>query len=100
MDWLLTFRRWLAERIAPPEEEVSPDEDYDPLEDPDNWKSLDFIHDQTTAQLKQQWDIWNVVDGRLRLILALVGIVFAAVLGFQRGPTQLSQAVVILILLA
>src|SRR4051812_30801793 len=100
MDWILSVRRWLAGRIAPPEPEAVHDEDYDPSEDPDNWLSLDFIMEQATGQLKQQWDIWNLVDGRLRLILALVGIVFAAVLGFQRGPTQLSQTVVALIHLA
>jgi hypothetical protein len=69
-------------------------------EDPESWRSLDFIHEQVTAQIKQQWDIWNVVDGRLRLILGVVGIVFAAVLGFQRGPTHLTPVVVDLLFIA
>jgi hypothetical protein len=54
-------------------------------DDPANWLSLDYVHEQVQAQLKAQEVIWEAVDGRLRLILGVIGIVFAAAAAFQRA---------------
>ena len=62
------------------EEEIDPD-------DPANWLSLDYIHDQVQQLHKAQSDLWYAVDGRLRLILGVIGIVFAASATFQRQVT-------------
>lgn len=65
---------------------------FDP-DDPKNWISLDYIEQVAQAQMARQVAEWDLIDGRLRLILGVVGIVFAAVLGFQRGPSLLESAV-------
>jgi hypothetical protein len=82
--WL---RTWLLERLeaAGPIDEAEEGE-IDP-DDPANWLSLDYIHDQVQEQLKAQSDLWDAVDGRLRLILGVIGIVFAASATFQRQVT-------------
>lgn len=54
-------------------------------ENPENWFSLDYVHEQVLAQLQAQSDLWDAVDGRLRLILGFIGIVFAAAIGLQRA---------------
>ena len=49
-------------------------------EDPENrdsWYGLDYVHDRITAQLQEQARIWEEADGRLRLILGVIGVVFA-----------------------
>jgi hypothetical protein len=69
-------------------------------EDPANWVSLDYIEEVVQDRMERQSDAWDLVDGRLRLILGVVGIIFAAVLGFQRGQSQLDYHVVVLINLA
>jgi hypothetical protein len=51
-------------------------------------------------RLERQSDAWDLIDGRLRLILGVVGIIFAAVLGFQRGATQLDYHIALLVKLA
>jgi hypothetical protein len=102
-NWLLTAEE--RERLAAPQvtpssvSEPSPEEPFDP-EDPKNWLSLDYIEEVTQAQMKRQSDEWDLVDGRLRLVLGVVGIVFAAVLGFQRGPSQLEWPVAFLVMMA
>jgi hypothetical protein len=58
-------------------------------ESPDNWLSLDYVHDRVIAQLEAQSNTWDIIDGRLRFILGVVGIVFAAVLGLQRGASPI-----------
>lgn len=63
-------------------------EPFDP-EDPNNWLSLDFVHERVLAQLDAQSDLWDVVDTRLRLVLGVIGIVFAATLALQRGTTPI-----------
>jgi hypothetical protein len=63
-------------------DEVDPD-------DPESWLSLDYIHDQVAEKLKQQYEALNVIDGRLRLILGVIGIIFAAALGLQRSPAPI-----------
>ncbi|MFN8526867.1 MAG: hypothetical protein U0821_27500 [Chloroflexota bacterium] len=62
--------------------------DLEDVENPETWHSLDYVHDQVQAQLTAQAALWESVDGRLRLILGLIGIVFAATAAVQRGPTQ------------
>jgi hypothetical protein len=99
------LRTWLLETgepsfvlLAAPEA-PSPEEPFDP-DEPKNWQSLDYIEEIVQKQIEQQNDIWDVVDGRLRLILGVIGIVFAAVLGFQRGPAQLEFPVALLVVVA
>lgn len=53
----------------------------DDPENPDNWIGLDFVYASVTAQLREQGDLWEDADGRLRLILGVIGIVFAVTLG-------------------
>jgi hypothetical protein len=63
--------------------------------DPRAWLSLDYVHDQVQAQIQHQSRVWDVVDARLRLILGVIGIAFAAALGLRGftvgsgGPPQL-----------
>jgi len=57
---------------------------FDP-NDPENWIGLDFIFEQTVAQLDAQERRWQDMDGRLRLVLGLIGVVFAAAGVFARG---------------
>jgi hypothetical protein len=62
-------------------------------EDPASWIGLDYIHDRVLAQLDQQSKLWEQADGRLRLILGVIGIVFAATLGLlPRGTLTLAAA--------
>jgi len=81
------LRTWLLERLQASEAvDEAAEAEIDP-DDPDNWLSLDYIHDQVQEQLKAQSDLWDAVDGRLRLILGVIGIVFAASATFQRQVT-------------
>jgi hypothetical protein len=72
--------RILSHRRSRPEEEAV-------AYDPEDWLSLDYISERALAKLEAQSDLWDTVDGRLRLILGVIGIVFAAALGLQRGST-------------
>lgn len=85
------------------QELLRPDEDFLPTDvppstaldpdDPENWPSLDYIHDQVQAQLNAQSSIWDAVDARLRLILGVITIVFAAAGAlFQRSSWQAGGA--------
>ena len=69
-------------------------------ENPRTWKSLDYVHERVTKELEAQSKDWDDIDGRLRLILGVIGIVFAAALGFQRAQTQIPFIVGFLTLLA
>lgn len=92
------MRRWLRSYLqdllglaaTPPQpqpEETIPT-DLDP-DDPRSWLSLDYVHDQVQSQLEEQSKLWDTVDGRLRLILGVISIVFAAAAAFQRSsPTS------------
>lgn len=84
---MLALRRLLGlyRRSAPKE----PPGDVSDPENPDNWLSLDYVHERVLVQLDAQSDIWDDADERLRLILGVIGIVFAAALGLQRtvSPT-------------
>jgi hypothetical protein len=46
-------------------------------ENPANWLSLDYVHDRILDQLDAQNGRWESADQRLRLILGLIGVVFA-----------------------
>jgi len=50
---------------------------------PEAWPGVRYVHNQVEAQLMAQCDAWHLVDARLRLILGVAGVVFAAVLGLQ-----------------
>jgi hypothetical protein len=50
-------------------------------EDPASWIGLDYVHDLVLAKSEQQLKLWEEADGRLRLILGVIGIVFAVTLG-------------------
>jgi hypothetical protein len=85
--WLGAYLRDLLElpevpAAAAPEE--TPAEGLDP-DDPRSWLSLDYVHDQVQEQLEEQAKLWDTVDGRLRLILGVISIVFAAAAAFQRS---------------
>jgi hypothetical protein len=50
-------------------------------ENPANWLSLDYVHDRILEQLDAQNARWEAADGRLRLILGLISVVFAVTIG-------------------
>ena len=60
-------------------------------DDPDSWRSLDYVHERALAQLEAQDDLWDVVDSRLRMILGVISIVFAAAAAFQRVATDAAR---------
>jgi len=60
---------------------------------PDNWYGLDYVHDRIIAQLQEQSRLWEEADGRLRLILGVIGVVFAWILGL--GILLLAAAAVV-----
>ena len=49
--------------------------------------SLDLIFGEVSKQLDLQWQVWEAVDARLRLILGFIGAVFVATLAFS-DPTR------------
>jgi hypothetical protein len=61
---------------------------------------VDYVHDRALAKLEAQSADWDVIDGRLRFILGAVGVIFAVVLGLQRGQGASPPAVAIASLLA
>ncbi len=65
----------------------------DDPENPDNWYGLDYVHDRISAQLQEQSRLWEEADGRLRLILGVISVVFAATLGLlPRGTITVTGA--------
>lgn len=44
--------------------------------------SLELVSAYVEKQLDLQWQHWDIVDGRLRLLLGFVGAVFVAILAF------------------
>jgi len=60
---------------------VAQDHWLDDAEDPANWIGLEYVHDRVLAQLEHQSQLWEAADGRLRLVLGIIGIVFAVTLG-------------------
>ena len=85
----LLRRVWhLLAGAAVRERATVPDEDS---ENPDNWFGLDYIHDHVSSQLAAQSALWEETNGRLRLILGVTGIVFAATLGLlPRGSVSVT----------
>ena len=58
--------------------------EFDP-NDPENWTGLDYVHDRIMAQLDRQEARWKEVDDRLRFLLGVIGIIFAAGGGFMKN---------------
>ena len=59
--------------------------------DPTTWVGLDLVHEQVTDKLKEQNDLWEAADTRLRLILGVISLVFAVALGLvPRGAVTIS----------
>ena len=58
--------------------------DFDP-NDPDNWIGLDYVHERVLAELEAQERRWQEIDSRLRMVLGVIGIVFAVAGAFVRG---------------
>lgn len=89
-----TLQTWL--RDASPTKPISAaarNASDDNPENPANWLGLDYVHDRVVAQLDEQGDLWEEADGRLRLILGVIGIVFAVTLGLlPRGTVTVSNA--------
>jgi hypothetical protein len=56
-------------------------------EDPANWHSLNDVYERVLAQLDAQNDRWESIDGRLRVILGLIGVVFAISSSFAARGT-------------
>ena len=64
--------------------ESSLDRGFDP-NDPDNWIGLDYVQERVLAELDAQERRWQEVDSRLRMVLGVIGIVFAVARAFVRG---------------
>jgi hypothetical protein len=60
----------------------SPGAANDDPENPANWLSLEYVHDRVLDQLDAQNARWESADQRLRLILGLIGVVFAITSSF------------------
>jgi hypothetical protein len=61
-------------------------------EDPSSWVGIDFILERLDTQLTTQAKLWEEADGRLRTILGVIGIVFAATLGLlPRGTSSVMK---------
>ncbi|MCC7106261.1 MAG: hypothetical protein IT307_14060 [Chloroflexi bacterium] len=63
-------------------------EEADDVESPETWLSLDYVHEQVQTQLEIQSKDWEAIDNRLRLILGVISIVFAAAAAFQRAGSS------------
>lgn len=83
------LRTYLATRSARRSEPLP--SSVDP-ENPDSWLSLDVVYDRVLAQLDAQSERWESADGRLRLILGLIGVVFAITSSFVTRAVAASPA--------
>ena len=54
--------------------------------------SLDFVFGEVSKQLDLQWQVWESVDGRLRLTLGFIGAIFVATLAFADPTRELSTS--------
>jgi hypothetical protein len=68
------------------------DQRVDDPEDPATWVGLNYVHDRVLAQLEHQSRLWEEADGRLRLVLGIIGIVFAVTLGLLPRGSVTVQA--------
>jgi hypothetical protein len=84
----MSWQKWSIQQIrqllskGKGEEQAEESED---VETPEAWLSLDYVHEQVQAQLEIQSKDWEAIDNRLRLILGVISIVFAAAATFQRA---------------
>jgi hypothetical protein len=95
LSWAVASAIWRPLRAALLRGQRSASPARQPLdpEDPAGWVGLDFVYDQVRAQMDQQQKLWEEADGRLRLILGVIGIVFAVTLGLlPRGTTTVSSS--------
>jgi hypothetical protein len=77
------IRQILVHGTAPSPGQVDP-------EDPSSWIGIDFVFDQVNAQLALQQRLWEEADGRLRMVLGVISIVFAVTLGLiPRGTVTM-----------
>ena len=83
---------WLFNAIRGTSVDGNADEE-DAYAGPDDWLSLDVTYDHAVAQLNEQGKLWESADARLRLILGVIGLIFAASLGIQ--PRSLTYAVAV-----
>ena len=61
------------------------------------WPSLDVVAYHVEKQLDIQWQQWDLVDGRLRLVVGFVGAAFAAEIGFAGADFDLGAAAAVLL---
>jgi hypothetical protein len=54
-------------------------------------ESLELVATHAEKQLDSQWDHWDQVDGRLRLLLGFVGAIFVATLAFANSASDTSS---------
>lgn len=54
------------------------------------WPSLDVVAYHVERQLDLQWQQWDLMDGRLRMMLGFAGAAFAASLAFFGSGNDLS----------
>jgi len=66
--------------------------EFDP-NDPKNWTGLDYVHDRVMAQLDRQEARWKDVDDRLRFLLGVIGVIFAAGGGFMKSGLLVREEV-------
>ena len=59
---------------------------------PEELPSLELVLEQVEKQLHLQWQHWDQVDGRLRLLLGFVGAIFVAILAFAGRGDALPRA--------
>jgi hypothetical protein len=76
---------------GPAQSQAAQAPDDDP-ENPANWIGLNYVHERLDAQLSTQARLWDEADGRLRTILGIIGVVFAATLGLLPRGASLSSA--------
>ena len=62
--------------------------------------SLELISANVERQLDLQWQVWDAVDARLRLLLGFIGAVFVATLAFSDPTRGLAVPSDILLVLA
>jgi hypothetical protein len=62
--------------------------------------SLDLVFDEVNRQLDLQWQVWEAVDGRLRLLLGFIGAVFVAALAFSGPDRDMSDLTKVVLVVA